>query len=123
MDGGPSRARRTPAVNRGVVVHVGLVTARALRIGSRVGWTMTPTAAGGEHVQPQLGLYVLGALPPVEVAAVEAHLAVCSSCAIEARELTQVRVMLDQLTPEEAAESLGWEGSAPAPARPGRRPA
>ena len=38
---------------------------------------------GCDHVRPELGGYVLGALEPEEEAAVREHLATCSECAAE----------------------------------------
>jgi len=38
---------------------------------------------GCDHVRPELGGYVLGALEPMEEAAVREHLATCSECAAE----------------------------------------
>ena len=38
---------------------------------------------GCDHVRPDIGAYVLGALEPAEEAAVREHLATCAECAAE----------------------------------------
>ena len=48
-----------------------------------------------EHLNTALGAYVLGALAPGEHAAVERHLARCSSCATEHAALAGLRELLD----------------------------
>lgn len=53
-----------------------------------------------EHEAPQLGAYVLGALDPDERARTEAHLSTCERCRAEARELEEVRNVLDEVPPE-----------------------
>ena len=104
--------------------------------------TTTPGNADG-HVQHDLGLYVLGALPQAERAAVEEHLRACATCRAECAELEQVPAFLGLLSlpevdglastrpePEVAAPARvprsrpGAVGaSAPAPGRPPGRPA
>jgi anti-sigma-K factor RskA len=53
-----------------------------------------------DEIGDQAGLYVLGALTPVERRAFEAHLAVCAACAAEVRALTPVADALGTLTPD-----------------------
>jgi hypothetical protein len=71
---------------------------------------VTPRESDHEKLRTDLGAYVLGALPPDEVAAVEAHLATCAGC----------RAERDDLLP--AAGALG-DLRALAPGRPAAAPA
>lgn len=52
-------------------------------------------------VAPELGAYVLGALPPDERRQVEEHAAGCPSCAAELAELGVLPALLDRVTPED----------------------
>lgn len=52
-----------------------------------------------QELREQLGVYVLGQLEPAARAAVETHLAHCSSCRAEVAELTPVVAVLDVLGP------------------------
>jgi anti-sigma factor RsiW len=56
------------------------------------------------HPRPEIGLYVLGALPPHEEDELEAHLAACAVCIGEANELGLV---IDLLQSSITAEDLG----------------
>jgi len=53
-----------------------------------------------DEIGDQAGLYVLGALTPVERRAFEAHLAVCATCAAEVQALTPVADALGAMAPE-----------------------
>jgi anti-sigma factor RsiW len=57
----------------------------------------TPGNADG-HVQQDLGLYALGALPEAERVAVEEHLRACVACRAERAELEQVPAFLGLLS-------------------------
>jgi hypothetical protein len=84
----------------------------------------TPGNADG-HVQHDLGLYVLGALPQAERAAVEEHLRECGACRAECEELGQVPAFLGLLSlPEvQGLASTHPEPDVAAPARvPRSRP-
>jgi hypothetical protein len=91
---------------------------------------MTRPANGDEHVQLQLGLYVLGGLSPDEHLAVTEHLHRCAECRAESIELGEVPAFLSMLTPEDVdqlAREFGSRGagrSVPAPRPPttGRPP-
>jgi hypothetical protein len=52
-----------------------------------------------EHVRPELGGYVLGALEPEEEAAVREHLATCAQCAAEHASLTGLPRLLALAAP------------------------
>ena len=66
---------------------------------------------GCDHVRPDIGAYVLGALEPGEEAAVRSHLATCSSCAAEHASLARLPRLLALAAP------IGEDGPpAPAPA-------
>ena len=66
---------------------------------------------GCDHVRPDIGAYVLGALEPGEEAAVRRHLATCSSCAAEHASLARLPGLLALAAP------IGDDGPpAPAPA-------
>jgi anti-sigma factor RsiW len=71
----------------------------------------TPGNADG-HVQHDLGLYVLGALPQVERVAVEEHLRRCAACRAECAELEQVPAYLGLLS---LAEVDGLASTRPEP--------
>lgn len=60
----------------------------------------------GQHVHEQLGAYVLGALPPAERHAVEAHLPGCDSCREELASLSAMPPLLSRLSLEEATADL-----------------
>lgn len=62
---------------------------------------MTNPPAGQDHVQLQLGLYVLGALSSSERAVVEEHLANCAPCRTECAELSEIPALLSLLTRED----------------------
>ena len=62
---------------------------------------MTHPPVGREHVQLQLGLYVLGGLSSVETEVVEEHLASCAECRTECAELSEVPAFLSLLTRED----------------------
>src|SRR4051794_41138634 len=62
------------------------------------------------HVHEQLGVYVLGALPPAEAAAVERHLEGCPSCTEQALNLVEVRDLLGRLRPRDVAAIIGGPG-------------
>jgi hypothetical protein len=64
---------------------------------------------GCEHVRPDLGAYVLGALEPEEEAAVREHLASCAECAAEHAELARLPRLL-------ALAGPAAEAGPPAPA-------
>jgi anti-sigma factor RsiW len=97
---------------------------------------MMQSPAGPEHVQLQLGLYVLGALSSLEAEAVNRHLTRCAECRAECAELSEVLAYLSLLTTEDI-RSLGSEfapktgaaepapettaGASPAPDRPATR--
>src|SRR5262245_6775492 len=57
-----------------------------------------------DHVQLELGLYVLGALSPEEQPAVEEHLGRCAECRTECAELSEVSALLALLTVDDIAE-------------------
>jgi len=59
-----------------------------------------------DHVRDELGGYVLGALTPAERRVVESHIEACSACRDELARLSGVPVLLDRLTPDEAAADL-----------------
>jgi len=66
---------------------------------------------GCDHIRPDIGAYVLGALEPAEEAAVREHLASCSSCAAEHASLAELPRLLALAAP------VGDDGPpAPAPA-------
>jgi len=66
---------------------------------------------GCDHVRPDIGAYVLGALEPDEEVAVRRHLASCSSCAAEHASLAGLPRLLALAAP------IGEDGPpAPAPA-------
>ncbi|MEV0133536.1 zf-HC2 domain-containing protein [Dactylosporangium sp. NPDC050688] len=69
---------------------------------------MTQPPAGPEHVQLQLGLYVLGALCSVEAGVVDQHLTWCAECRAERAELSQVLTLLSFLSTEDV-RSIGNE--------------
>ena len=52
-----------------------------------------------EHVRPELGAYILGALEPEEEAAVRAHLATCAQCAAEHASMTGLPRLLALAAP------------------------
>jgi hypothetical protein len=87
---------------------------------------MTRPANGDEHVQLQLGLFVLGALSPQEHLAVTEHLARCPQCWQESIELSEVPAFLSLLTPQDVdqlarefgAESRGGGPTVPTPRTP-----
>ena len=54
-----------------------------------------------EHMRPELGGYVLGALEPEEEAAVRAHLATCAQCAAEHASMTGLPRLLALAVPIE----------------------
>jgi anti-sigma factor RsiW len=100
---------------------------------------MTQPPAEPEHVQLQLGLYVLGALSSIEAGVVDRHLARCAECRAEYAELSEVLTLLSLLSTEDV-RSIGNElaprsgaaarppatpagASSPAPHRPATRPA
>jgi anti-sigma factor RsiW len=69
-----------------------------------------------------LGVYLLGALDPLERAEVESHLQKCAECRLELNELAALPSVLDQLTvddiaasPAPAPEDLFERVAAPAP--------
>lgn len=92
----------------------------------RVG--MATPSADDEHVQLQLGLYVLGMLPDDEHFLVDEHLALCAACRADFAAVSDARAFLDRLTPAQAA-ALADEFSPPerrqdgAVPRPTREPA
>lgn len=61
---------------------------------------------GDDHVQHELGAYVLGGLEPDDRRAVEGHVATCQSCRDELAHLSAVPPLLDRITPEEATTDL-----------------
>ena len=64
---------------------------------------MQPNASG--HPLPEIGLYMLGALPHHEEEELEAHLAVCADCIGEANELGLIIDLLQSsITAEDLAE-------------------
>ncbi|MEU4643325.1 zf-HC2 domain-containing protein [Micromonospora sp. NPDC023814] len=100
---------------------------------------MTQPPSGPEHVQLQLGLYVLGALSSIEAGVVNRHLARCAECRAECAELSEVLTFLPLLSTEDV-RSIGNEfaprtgaaerppatpagASSSAPHRPATRPA
>jgi len=60
-------------------------------------------APGHAEARLALGALVLGALEPVERAAVEAHVAGCAECSAELVDLAVLPGLLGRLTPEQAA--------------------
>ncbi|WP_432827576.1 zf-HC2 domain-containing protein [Dactylosporangium sp. CA-092794] len=58
---------------------------------------MTTPGTADQHVQVQLGLYVLDALPPDERRAVDEHLAGCEPCRRECAQLRQVLPFMQML--------------------------
>jgi anti-sigma factor RsiW len=63
---------------------------------------MTQPPGDGEHVQLELGLYVLGALSPEEHLVVEDHLRGCPKCNAECADLAEVTAVLALVTRDEA---------------------
>src|SRR5262245_14760762 len=59
---------------------------------------MTQPASEDDHVQLQLGLYVLGGLSPEDRQAVEEHLRRCPRCDAERADLAEVTAFLSLLT-------------------------
>jgi anti-sigma factor ChrR (cupin superfamily) len=47
-----------------------------------------------QHVAPDLALYAIGAIDPVEVAAIDTHLAGCARCREELVRLREAAVLL-----------------------------
>ena len=47
-----------------------------------------------QHVAPDLALYAIGAVDPVEIAAIDAHLAACARCQEELMRLQEAASML-----------------------------
>jgi Putative zinc-finger len=77
---------------------------------------MTQPPNADEHVQLQLGLYVLGALTPEEHIAVDEHLARCAQCSAESEELAEVPPFLALITADDVDE-LTREPRPPTPFR------
>jgi hypothetical protein len=75
---------------------------------------MTGSADSDEHVQLQLGLYVLGGLSPDEHVAVGEHLARCAVCRAESMELAEIPALLSLLTAGDI-EELTRESPVPVP--------
>jgi anti-sigma factor RsiW len=61
-------------------------------------------AHGDEHVEHELGVFVLGLLPVEEEQAIADHLAGCARCQAETAELRQVRALLDRLDDSSIAQ-------------------
>jgi hypothetical protein len=71
-------------------------------------------------MQELLGVYSLGALPVERIAALEAHLLLCSPCLMECAELTRTVIHLQRLSDVDLAvrASLrGWSGHVDRPSR------
>ncbi|MDO9457646.1 anti-sigma factor [Nocardioides sp.] len=66
-----------------------------------------------EKLRTDLGAYVLGALPPDEVAVLEAHLATCAGCRAERDDLLPAATVLGELKRSEAAPPLPVESAPP----------
>ncbi|MGV8964674.1 MAG: anti-sigma factor family protein [Cellulomonas sp.] len=64
----------------------------------------SPSAPGHAEARLALGALVLGALEPLERAAVEAHVASCAQCSAELVDLAVLPGLLGRLTPEQAAD-------------------
>lgn len=62
------------------------------------------TAQGDRHGEHELGVFVLGLLPPAEEQAVAAHVAECARCRDEADQLREVRALLDRLDESSIAQ-------------------
>ena len=72
------------------------------------------------EARPSLGVYVLGAIDPVERSLVDAHLATCQECRDELAGLAGLPALLARLTPDEvsriSAEDPVWMTSDEPPA-------
>jgi anti-sigma-K factor RskA len=85
---------------------------------------MSQHEGGDEHVEPGLGLYVLGALSVAESIEIEEHLARCASCRAERDQLAEVTALLALLTDEDVRalvdefDGPGKRREAAAPPRP-----
>ena len=73
---------------------------------------MGQSDGGDEHVDPGLGLYVLGALSPTESIEIEEHLARCASCRAERDQLAEVPALLAMLTDEDVRALIDEFGGA-----------
>jgi hypothetical protein len=71
-------------------------------------------AQDDQHVEEMLGVYVLGALPADEEAAVATHLATCPRCELMAFQLHAVRAAFDRISPRGVASLLAEPGAGPA---------
>lgn len=70
-----------------------------------------PTMPACERIRVELGAYVLGALDPVEAAAVREHLAACPQCRAAYDELTPLPRLLSTVSSEEAERSANPTGT------------
>jgi anti-sigma factor RsiW len=66
-----------------------------------------PTESVHQHVAPDLALYAIGAIDPLEVAAIDAHLAACERCQEELKRLRDAASLLAPVSRRDL--DLCWE--------------